>query len=288
MTATSFDFVLLTVCGWINRRQLLAIEYLREENRVLREQLGDTRLRLSDAQRRRLAEKGKALGRKALAELASIATPDTILRWYRRLIAQKYDGSTNAAVGRPRKPNEIRELIVRMAKDNPGWGYTRIIGAMKNLGHDVGRMTVARVLAEHGIDPAPKRSKGMSWGDFLRIHWDGIAAADFFTVEALTLTGLTRFHVLFAIELKTRVVHIAGIVHEPGERWIMQVGRNLLDAVDGFLRNKKYLILDRDPVFTKQFRRLLGDSGVKPLRLPARSPNLNAYAERFVGSLRRE
>ncbi len=234
MTATSFDFVLLTVCGWINRRQLLAIEYLREENRILRDQLGDRRIRLSDTQRRRLAQKGKALGRKALAELACIATPDTILSWYRRLIARKYDGSANASVGRPRKANDIRELILRMAKQNPGWGYTRIVGALKNLGRDVGRMTVARVLAEHGIDPAPKRSKGMSWSEFLRIHWDGIAAADFFTVEALTLTGLTRFHVLFVIELKTRIVHIAGIVHEPGESWIMQVGRNLLDAVDGF------------------------------------------------------
>ncbi len=155
-----------------------------------------------------------------------------------------------------------------MAKENSGWGYTRIVGAMKNLGHDVGRMTVARVLAEHGIDPAPERSKGMSWGEFLRIHWDGIAATDFFTVEVLTLSGLTRSHVLFVMELKTPVVHIAGIVHEPGESWIMQIGRKLLDAFDGFLLNKTHLILDRDPVFTKQFRRFLGDSGVTPTGSP--------------------
>ena len=109
-----------------------------------------------------------------------------------------------------------------------------------------------------------------------------------FTVEVLTLSGLTRYHVLVVLELKTRVVHIAGIVHEPGERWVMQIARNLLDAVDGVLLNKTHLILDRDPVFTAQFRRLLGDSGVMPLRLPARSPNLNAYAERFVASIRRE
>ncbi len=178
MTATSFDFVLLTVCGWVNRRQLVAIAYLREENRVLREQLGAKRPKLTDLQRRRLAERGKALGRKVLAELCSIAAPDTILGWYRRLIARKYDGSATHPRGRPRKAEAIRELIVRMAKENPGWGYTRIVGAMKNLGHDVGRMTVARVLAEHGIDPAPERSKGMSWGEFLRIHWDGIAATD--------------------------------------------------------------------------------------------------------------
>jgi len=147
------------------------------------------------------------------AELCSIATPDTILGWYRQLIANRYDGSAKNPRGRPPKAEDIRELIVRMAKENSGWGYTRIVGAMKNLGHDVGRMTVARVLAEHGIDPAPERSKGMSWGEFLRTHWDGIAATDFFTVEVLTLLGLTRYHVLFVIELKSRVVHIAGIAH---------------------------------------------------------------------------
>ncbi len=105
-----------------------------------------------------------------------------------------------------------REVV--LARENSGWGYTRIVGAMKNLGFTVARMTVARVLAEHGFDPAPNRAKGMSWSDFLRAHWGAIAAADFFTVEALTLTGLTRYHVLFVIDLKTRLVHIAGIVHE--------------------------------------------------------------------------
>ena len=125
MTATSFDFVLMTVCGWVNRRQLAAIAYLREENRVLRAQLGDKRPKLTDAQRRRLAEKGKALGRKALAELCSIATPDTILGWYRRLIARKYDGSAKNPRGRPRKAQDVRELILRMAKDNSGWLWLR-------------------------------------------------------------------------------------------------------------------------------------------------------------------
>jgi putative transposase len=168
----------------VNRRQLASIAYLREENRVLREQLGAKRPKFTDPQRRRLAKKGQALGRKALAELCSIATPDTILGWYRRLIAKKYDGERPR--GRPRKTEDICELILRMAEENSGWGYTRIVGAMKNLGHDVGRMTVARVLAGHGMDPAPERRRGTSWHEFLRIHWDGIAAADFFTVAQLT------------------------------------------------------------------------------------------------------
>jgi transposase InsO family protein len=272
--------------GWIQRRQLAAIEYLRAENQVLREQLGARGLRLTNAQRRRLAVKGRLLGRKGLQELASIVTPETILRWYRELIARKYDGTAKRGPGRPRKAPDIAELVQRMARENPRWGYTRIVGAMKNLGHEVGRNTVKRMLAEAGISPAPERRRCMSWKTFLRAHWEAIAAADFFTVEVLTLHGLTRYFVFFVIELKTRRVEIAGIVHQPDGEWMMQVGRNLLDAAEGFLLRKRYPILDRDPLYTAAFRRLLRDANVKPLRLPARSPNLNAYAERFVRSIR--
>jgi transposase InsO family protein len=286
MQATALHFLLLTVSGWVNRRQLVAIEYLREENRVLRAQLGTKRLKLTDGQRRALTEKGKVLGRRSLGELASIVSPETILGWYRRLVAQKYDGSAKRKPGRPSKPDEVRALVLRMARENRRWGYTRIVGAMKNLGHQLGRNTVRRILSEAGIAPAPERRKGMSWKDFLRLRWDAIAAADFFAVEVLTMHGLTRYFVFFVMELKTRRVHIAGIVHQPHGVWMMQIGRNLLDAVDGFLLGKKYLILDRDPVYVPPFRKLLGDSGVRPLRLPAKSPNLNAHAERFVRSIR--
>jgi len=261
---------------------------LGEENRVLREQRGSRRLRLTDVQRRRLAQLGKALGRRALSEVCSIVTPDTILRWYRKLIANKYDGSSKRGPGRPRKPNALRELVLRMARENPSWGYTRIVGAMANLGHIVGRNTVKRLLAEAGIDPAPERTKRISWRAFLRAHWGAIAAADFLTVEVLNLWGLTRYYVLFVIDLRSRRVEIAGIAHQPDGQWMMQAGRNLLDACDGFLLGKRYLILDRDPLYTGAFRRLLADAGVKPVRLPPRSPNLNAFAERFVGSIRRE
>ena len=156
---TAVNFLLLAVGGWVSRWQLAAIEYLQEENRVLREQLGGKRIRLTDAQRRRLAIKGKALGRARLRELATIVTPDTILRWYRRLIARKYDGSRRRGPGRPRKPDELRELVIRMAKDNRTWGYSRIVGAMMNLGFTVGRSTVATILAEHGLPPAPERGR---------------------------------------------------------------------------------------------------------------------------------
>ena len=144
----------------MNRRQLDAIEYLLEENRVLREHLGGGRLRFTDAQRRRLAEKGKRLGRERLRALASIATPETILRWYRQLVAEKYDGSSRRGPGRPKVNEEIRTLVLRVARENPRWGYTRIVGALANLNHHVSRSTVKRILAAEGVLPHPSGASG--------------------------------------------------------------------------------------------------------------------------------
>jgi transposase InsO family protein len=143
-------------------------------------------------------------------------------------------------------------------------------------------------LKDQGIEPAPERSKRTSWKTFLRSHWDAIAACDFFTVEVLTLAGLKRFHVLFVIALEARRVEIAGIIHQPHGAWMLQVARNLLDIEDGFLKGTRFLILDRDPLYTSKFQALLCAAGVTPIRLPASSPNLNAYAERFVRSIRSE
>ena len=281
-------FFLLLFSGWVNRQQQAVIDYLREENRVLRAAHGPRRLRLTDDQRRRLAVKGKVLGRRRLAGVAGIVTPDTILRWYRRLVAKKYDSSNTRRPGRPRTKPDIAALVVRMANENPTWGYTRIRGGLKGLGHDVARNTIKAILKDHGVEPAPERGAKIPWKTFLAAHWDGLAAADFFTVEVLTLSGLVRYVVFFVMKLKTRTVEIAGITCQPHEAWMTQVARNLTDARDGFLRGVQYVILDRDPLYTTAFRRLLRDSGVTPLVLPARSPNLNAFAERFVGSAKSE
>jgi putative transposase len=154
-----FRFVLIAVAGWMNRRQVQVIDYLREENRVLREQLGARRLRLKDDQRRRLATKAKGLGRKILAEVATIVTPDTLLAWHRKLIAQKYDGSGKRGSGRPRTAREIAAVVVRMAEENRDWGYRRIQGALSNLGHEITRSTISEILKRHGIEPAPERSR---------------------------------------------------------------------------------------------------------------------------------
>jgi putative transposase len=240
-------FLLLLFFGWVNRRQNQVIEYLMVENRILRDQLGGRRLRLTDRERRRLAVKGRVLGRKVLRDVATIVTPDTIFRWYRRLVARKYDGSKNRGRGRPSTATDITELVVRMARENPGWGYTRIRDAMRHLGHEIARNTVKRVLLDNGIEPAPERGRKVSWKTFIKSHLGEIAGADFFSVEVLTLRGLVRYMVFFVIDLKTRRVEIAGICPSLGEPWMKQIARNLTDCDDGSLRAIRYLILDRDP-----------------------------------------
>jgi transposase InsO family protein len=288
MHTLQLQFLMLIFAGWVNRSQQDAIEYLQEENRVLREQLGRKRSLFTDGQRRRLAAKAKAIGRKRLFEIGTLVTPDTLLRWYRRLIAKKYDGSTTRKPGRPKTAAEIEQLIIRMARDNPRWGYTRIRGALRNLGHEIGRNTIKRILLESGIDPAPLRKKSMSWATFLKAHWGAIAATDFFSVEVLTRTSLVRYFVLFIIDLQTRRVEIAGIAQQPDGEWMKQIARNLTDADGGFLNGARYLIHDRDPLFTEAFRELLKPSSVKTVKLPAHSPDLNAHAERFVRSIKSE
>jgi putative transposase len=153
-------FLLLLFSGWVNRQQREVIDYLMEENCVLREQLGGRRLRLNDDQRRRLAVKGKVLGRKVLQQVAGIVTPETILRWYQRLVAKKYDGSKNRRPGRPRTKEAIADLVVRMARENPTWGYTRLRDALRHAGHEIGRNTVKRILLDHARDLVDVRTLG--------------------------------------------------------------------------------------------------------------------------------
>ena len=163
---------------------------------------------------------------------------------------------------------DVAELVVRMAVDNPRWGYTRIRGALSNLGHTIARTTVKRILHDHGVDPAPERSRHMPWKTFLQAHWEGLAACDLFTVEVLTLAGLRRYLVFFVIELRSRHVTIAGIHPQPGGAWMEQQARNVTDPVDGCLRRARHLIHDRDPLYTRVFGEILESAGVQPIRLP--------------------
>jgi transposase InsO family protein len=283
------QFLILLVAGFLQRLQKMAIDYLLAENRVLRERLGPKRLRFTNAERRLLAGKGKRVGRRLLEEIATLASPETLLRWYRRLVAAKYDGSANSSKkGACGKRSDATTQLMTMARENPGWGYTRLRGALKNVGFELVRSTIGRVLKEHGIEPAPRRGRSMSWKTFLAAHWEAIAAADFFSVEVVTSRGLVRYFALFVMRLKTRRVYIAGISQRLDNAWMAQIARNLTDSKDGFLKDVRHLIVDRDPLCTEQFKTILASSAVELLKLPPSSPNLNAFAERWVRSIKEE
>ena len=219
--------ILAYITGTVNQELLLRNEYLAAENRILREQVKG-RLLLSESEKKTLAEIGFRLGRKSLEDVAKAARPDTILGWYRKLVAQKFDGSNaRQSPGRPRLDAEIEQLIVRMAKENPDWGYDRIVGGLANLGHAVSDQTVGNVLRRHGIPPAPERKHTTTWAAFIRTHLALLAGTDFFSVEVFTLRGLVTYYVLLFIHLESRKVEVAGLTVHPNERWMQQMARNV-------------------------------------------------------------
>jgi len=284
-----WQLLVLILAGWISRQQQDAIEYLLTGNQVLREKLGKKRVLLNDEQRRRVAVKGKIIGRRILEEIASIVTPDTILRWHRELVARHWDYSRRwKNGGRPPIAQETIELVLRLARENPRWGYNRIQGALRNLGREISDATVANILKGHGIEPAPARRRQSTWKTFLQAHWDVLASVDFTTIGVWTRNGLVTYYLLFFMELATRRVHFTGLTANPDEGWMLQVARNLTDAEGGFLRGKKYLLMDRDAKFSEAFRVTLEQGGVEAVRLPPRSPNLSPHIERFMRSAKEE
>ena len=275
------QFLLASLAGWMNRGQGEILDYLVEENRVLKEQLKGRALRLTDDQRRRLAAKGKRIGRRLLMQVATIVTPDTILRWHHRLIAAKWTYPTKR-VGRRGVMKAIRALIVRFATENSNWGYKRIQGALRNLGHGVAPSTIAKTLKEHGIKPAPDRPT--SWRVFLKAHFEEVAATDFFTTEVWTPTGLRTYYVLFFIDLKTRRVHLAAPTTNPTD-WFMGLAA---EEASTFLARCRYLIHDRDSKYSLRFKIVMEAAGITPIETPFQAPNAKAYAERLVRSIKEE
>jgi hypothetical protein len=280
--------ILAYATGTVDQELMARNEYLATENSILKAQLTG-RLKLSDADRKTLGEIGHRLGRKALADVATIARPDTILGWYRKLVARKFDGSkARRGPGRPRIRREVEQLIIRMASENRNWGYDRIAGALANLGFEISDQTVGNVLRRHGLPPAPERKRTTTWAAFIRTHLAVLAGIDFFTAEVLTCRGLVTYYVLFFIHLESRRVDIAGMTVHPNEAWMKQIARNATMDECGTLRDCRYLLHDRDTKFTRSFRAIIASGRVEPLALPARSPNLNAYAERWVRSVKEE
>jgi len=288
MKTTQVARLLAYVTGLVNQQVLTENEYLIAENRVLRSHL-PARVPLTNPQRSTLASLGKRLGRQALEQVACVAKPETILGWYHKRIAQKFDGSQHRTYpGRPPISREVTELIVRMARENSGWGYDRIAGALRNLGPGVSDQTVGNVLRRFGIGPAPKRRQQRNWADFIRTHMAVLAGIDFFTVEVLTWRGLATYYVLFFLHLETRCVTLAGMTRHPTEEWMVQMARRAVDEIDGALSPARFVLQDRDSEFCASFRDTLRSGGVESLSLPARSPNLNAFAERWVRSIKQE
>ncbi|MGK0189554.1 MAG: putative transposase, partial [Verrucomicrobiales bacterium] len=242
-----------------------------------------------DEQRRVLAVKGKALGRKALFDLTTIVTPDTILRWHRRLIAAKWDYSNRRRTqpGRPAIPDIVANLVIRFAKENPTWGYDRIQGALSNLGHKITDTSVGNILRANGIEPAPLRRTSTTWKTFLQAHWESIASVDFTTVEVWTASGLTTFYILVVMRLKARRIEIAGVTENPNGDWVRQMARNL-SGYDGFLASASYVLVDRDTKFQPLRTYLTELTEIKVVLLPPKSPNLNAQIERYMRSLKSE
>ena len=280
--------LLASITGTVDQELLVRHEYLVPENRLLRNQITGRR-RLSDGARQTLADIGQKLGRQALAEVATIVKPDTMLGWHRKPVAQTCDGSKHRkAPGRPPIDQELEALMIRMAQESRSWGYDRIVGALTNLGPTISDQTVGNILQRPGIAPAPERKTTTTWTEFIRTPMDVLVATDFFTAEVWTTAGLVTYSVLFFLYLASRKVHIAGVTPHPKEAWMVQVARHVTMEEWGFLSPGQDLIHDRDGTYCPAFQQLIDAAGVKRVPLPPRSPHLNAYAERWVRSVKEE
>ncbi|MCA1687546.1 MAG: integrase core domain-containing protein, partial [Actinobacteria bacterium] len=252
---------------------------LRHQLAVLRRQVARPRFSWSD--RALIATLSRLVPRERW--VAFLVAPETILRWHRALIRRRWT-YPHRQVGRPSLPAETVELILRLARENPRWGYLRIVGELKNLGVAVSKTSVAAVLRRHRVPPAPRRS-GPTWGQFLKAQAKGLIATDFFTVESATLR---RYYVLFVIELERRVVHLLGVTAKPDGPWIVQVARNLASELEEASRRFRFCIRDRDAKFTAGFEAVLASVGIETIQTPPASPRANAFAERFVRTVRED
>ncbi len=279
---------LTLISGHVSQEILIRNECLAAENEILKSKLKRT-VTFNDTERVRFAKIGKRMGLKALKEVACIVKPETIMAWYRKLIARKFDGSLfRKKAGRPKTDSEIEDPIVKFAEENPSWGYEGIVGTLFNLCYKICKQTVRSILIRNGIPPAPARKQDTSWSKFIKNHQNVIAACDFFTTEVITPVGLITYYVLFFFHLSSRKLYIAEITPNPNEEWMKQIARNITMADWGFLSDCKYLIHDRDSKFCKSFCSITKSGGVEPLKLTPQSPNLNAFSERWVLSIKSE
>jgi transposase len=266
------------VLGWRFRSRLakdVEIAVLRHQIEVLRRQV--SRPELAPADRAVLALLARLLPRARWS--AFVVTPSTLLRWHRELVRRRW---TSPKLGRPPIGEEVSDVVVRVARENPRWGYLRIVGELRHLGIRISPSTVQRILRRAGLGPAPRRS-GPTWSTFLRAQAHEVLACDFFSVEAV---WLRRIYVLFFIELGSRRVHVAGITTHPNGAWVTQQARNLTMSHD--LTSMRLLIRDRDAKFTRSFDDVFRAENMRVIRTPPRAPRANAFAERFVRTVRHD
>jgi putative transposase len=273
----SLELVLL--CFRSAEAKEIEILLLRHELAVLRRQHPQPRLQPTD--RALLAALSRLLPRARWSVF--LVRPETLLRWHRRMVRRRWTYPATCT-GRPPLPDDIQQFIVRLARENPRWGYQRILGELLRLGVRVSASSIRRVLRAHGLDPAPRRAQ-TSWRSFLRQQAAGIVACDFFTVDTV---WLRRLHVLFFIELGSRRVHLAGVTDHPTGLWVAQQARNLLVSFGDQAAGWRFLIRDRDAKFTRAFDDVWRSTGTGIIRTPVQAPNANAVAERWVGTVRRE
>jgi len=276
---------LLSLLGRMTQENLTCqIEYLKIENEILRKRVGRS-IRPTPLERRRLLKFGAPLG-KDIRKIITIVTYETFLLWVRNYKRRK-DVEKTKKRGRPKTNKEIRQLIIRLAKEN-AWGYVRILGELKKLGiKRLSKSSVKNILKENSLDPAPERGKD-SWDNFIKRHFQTLWACDFFTKQVLTPLGPKMFFILFFINIKTRKVHVAGFAQYPKQEWVNRQTRNFLSLLDSNKNDKKLLLRDRDTKFSKEFDDLFRKRGFIVQKLPFMSPNMNSYAESWVGTVKRE
>lgn len=272
----------------LHSSQEAVIHYLIQEIKFLLGHLA-RRPKPTQAEKAALARAAKAVDPLHLEKTFNLFTPATLYRWYREMVREKWDYSKlKKGPGRPRISKELESLIIKLALENPQDGYQTLAGRLKQLGFETNPETIQNILKRNGIPPSPERGGRLPWREFLDTHWEDLAATDFLTWEVLTPFGLVTHHILFFIRHIDRQVHIAGITTHPNGDWMRQMARNLTDPETGFLEEDMLLLHDRDTKYTAHFDRILNESGVETLKLPAQSPNLNAHAERFVRSVKEQ
>ncbi|NRA37597.1 MAG: transposase [Planctomycetes bacterium] len=276
---------IIACAGALNYKQNTLIEFQNEQTRILKRLVKEGE-KLNNDDRRRLAAMAHWIDAKTLELAETIVSIKTIRKWYRKLIARKF---TRKAKGRPRTPEHIELLVVQLALDNPHWGEDSIADRMVELHYQIDDRTVGRILKRYGVPPAKERDITGKWEEFLRANFPDLCAIDFANHEVLTEDGkLVTFRALYAIHLETREVKLIGLAENPDGNWSKNKARQMTDPFDGFLTDKKYCIMDRDPLFMKDFRMIMKAHNLRAIRLPPKSPNLNAYMERFIGTTRTE